>query len=101
MCQSVQPRDRKFIKWYGFSSFLKNISKNIGKNISKNLSGKYSSKLPYHAKTSATSIQIRKAEALGELLIKSRKIIHKKIIQRQLQMKIIKKYQKKDIHLKK
>ena len=82
MCQSVQPRDRKFIKRYGFLSFLKNISKNIGKNISKRLSGKYSSKLPDHAKKSAkdafktaskAAIQIKKAEALGELLIKYEK----------------------------
>ena len=74
------------------------------------MSGRYSSKLPDDAKKSAknafktaskTAIQIKKAEALGELLIKSRKIIHKKIIQRQLQMKIIRKYQKKDIYLKK
>ena len=41
---SVQPRDRIFVKGYGFTSF----AKNIGKNISKNLSGKYSQKLLVH-----------------------------------------------------
>ena len=41
---SVQPRDRIFVKGYGFISF----AKNIGKNISKNLSGKYSQKLLVH-----------------------------------------------------
>ena len=50
---SVQPRDRIFVKGYGFLSFAKNMGKNIGKNISKNLSGKHSQKLLDHAKQSA------------------------------------------------
>ena len=50
MRYSVQPRDRIFVKGYGFSSF----AKNTGKNISKNLSGKYGQKLLDHAKKSAT-----------------------------------------------
>ena len=37
-----QPRDRIFLKGYGFLSFAKNKGKNIGKNISRNLSSKYS-----------------------------------------------------------
>ena len=44
-CYSVQPRERIFVKGYGFFSFAKNVGKNINKNISKNLSGKYSPKL--------------------------------------------------------
>ena len=39
---SVQPRDRIFIKCYGFFSFARNMGKNVGKNISQNLCGKYS-----------------------------------------------------------
>ena len=39
---SVQPRDRIFVKSYGFLPFAKNMGKNTGKNISKTLSGKYS-----------------------------------------------------------
>ena len=35
---SVQPRNRVFVKGYGFLSFAKNMYRNIGKNISKNLS---------------------------------------------------------------
>ena len=31
---SVQPRDRLFLKGYGFLSFAKNMSKNIDANIS-------------------------------------------------------------------
>ena len=44
MCYSVQPRDLRFVKGYGFLSFAKSMGKNIGKNISKNLGGKYSQK---------------------------------------------------------
>ena len=32
---SVQPRDRKFVKGYGFLSFAKNIGRKVGKNICK------------------------------------------------------------------
>ena len=42
MRYSVQPRDRMFVKSYGFLSFAKNMGKIVGKNISKNVSGKYS-----------------------------------------------------------
>ena len=54
MRYSVQPRDRIFVKGYGFLHFAKNMGKNIGKNISENLSTKYSEKLLDHAKQSAT-----------------------------------------------
>ena len=47
---SVQPRDRIFVKDYGFLSF----ARNMGENVSKNLSSKYSQKLLDHAKQSAT-----------------------------------------------
>ena len=33
---SIEPRDRIFVKSYGFLSFAKNMGKNIGKYISKN-----------------------------------------------------------------
>ena len=32
---SVQPRDRIFVKGYGFLSFAKNVGKDISENISK------------------------------------------------------------------
>ena len=51
MHYSVHPRDRKFVKCYGFLSFAKYIGKNIGKNLIKNVSGKYSQKLLDHAET--------------------------------------------------
>ena len=53
---SVQPRDRIFVKGYGFLSFAKNMGENFGKNISKDLSSKYSQKLLDHAKKSVTEV---------------------------------------------
>ena len=47
---SVQPRDRIFVKGYGFSPFAKNMGRNNGKNICKNLSSKYRQKILDHAK---------------------------------------------------
>ena len=41
MPYSVQPRNKIFVKGYGFLSFSKMMGKSIGKNISKNLSDKY------------------------------------------------------------
>ena len=48
---SAQPRDRIFVKAYGFCSF----AKNIGKTINKSLSSKYSQKILDHAKEYATA----------------------------------------------
>ena len=45
MRYSIEPRDRRYVKGYGFLSFAKNIGKNI--------SSKYSQKLVDSAKTSA------------------------------------------------
>ena len=41
---SVQPRDRIFIKGYGFLFFARNMAKNVDKRISKILTSKYSQK---------------------------------------------------------
>ena len=54
MRYSVQPRNRIFVKGYGFFSFAKSMVKSIDKNISKNLSVKCSQKLLDQAKKSAT-----------------------------------------------
>ena len=73
---SVQPRDRIFVKGYGFLFFADNMGKNFGKNISKILIGKYSQKNFDQAKKSATdalktsskrAIQ-KTAEATGDLI---------------------------------
>ena len=74
MLYSLQPRDRIYIKGYGFLSFAKNRGKNFGKNLSKNLSGEYSQKLLDHAKqftkdaleTSSKRLIQETAEATGD-----------------------------------
>ena len=74
MRYSIQPRDRIFVKSYGFS-FAKNLAKITDQKISKNLSGKYSQKLINCAKQSAIDLfetaskrPIEKtAEAAGDL----------------------------------
>ena len=48
MRYSIEPRDKKYVKGYGFLSFAKNIDKNI--------SSKYSQKLLDIAKKSATDV---------------------------------------------
>ena len=73
---SVQPRDRIFVKGYGFLSFAKNIGKNIGKNISENLNVKHSQKLFDHAKqfatdaikTSSKRVIQKTAKAIGDVI---------------------------------
>ena len=50
MHYSIEPRDRRYVKVYGFLSF----SKNIGKSIGKNISNMYSQKLVDSAKKAAT-----------------------------------------------
>ena len=50
MRYSIEPRDRRYVKSYGFLSFATNIGKNIGKNVGKNIANKYSQKLVNSAK---------------------------------------------------
>ena len=107
---SVQPRDRIFVKGYGFLSFAKNVGRSVGKNISKILSGKYCQKLLDHAKNLLQMYlkllqkeQFKKQQKklaiwfAIQLLIKSQKSqkFYHIIIQKQVQMK------KKDIYLQK
>ena len=73
---SIQPRDRIFVKGYGFLSFAKNEGRNTGKNISKTLRGKHSQKLLDHAeksvtdalKTSSKRVIQKTAEVTGDLM---------------------------------
>ena len=112
MHYSVQPRDWIFVKGYGFLSFTKNVGKNIGKN----LISKYSPKLLHHAKiaaadalkTSSKRVIQQTAAVTGDLIgnkiadrITKVSKIYNKIIQKQLQMSMIKKYLKKDKYLQK
>ena len=75
MRYSIEPRDRIYVKGYGFLSFAKNIGRHANK-ASKSLSNKYGQKLFDRAKkstadpikaTSKRAIQIT-AEATGDLI---------------------------------
>ena len=107
MRYSVQPRDRIFVKGYGFFPFAKNTGKNIGKNKSKNLSGKYDqTSLIMLSSIQKMRLKLLQKEQFKKqqrqlviwlvikLLITLREFqkIHNKIIQKQLQMRMKKIY---------
>ena len=73
MRYSVEPRDRRYVKGYGFLSFAKNISKNISNRYSQKLadSAKRSGVTKVAADTikAASKSAIQKtAEATGDLI---------------------------------
>ena len=75
MRYSIEPRERGYVKGYGFLSFVRNIGPHAAK-VAKNMSNKYSQKLADTAKKSATDViktaskrTIQKtAEATGGLI---------------------------------
>ena len=114
MRYSVQPRSRIFLKGCGLLSFAKTMGKN---NVTIELSGKYGAgmlfvrqKLLDHAKMfqqmhlesfKKEQKQLVIGNKTGCTTVKLQKLkkIQNKIIQRQLQMSMIKKYLKKDMYL--
>ena len=75
MRYSIEPRERRHVKGYGFSSFARNTVTHATK-VAKNMSNKYGQKLADSAKKSATdaiktaskrAIQ-KTAEATGDLV---------------------------------
>ena len=100
---SIEPKDRRYVKGYGFLSFAKNIGENIGKNIS----SKYSQKLVDGTKKSvadaiktASKRAIQKtAEATGDLI--GNKIVDKiTSVSVELHSKKSKKLPPTELHLK-
>ena len=86
MCYPVQPRDKIFVKSYGFLPSAKIMSKYICKNISKCLSGKYSQKLLDHTKESATdALETPFIKAIQETVKANGDLISNKIAYKQLQ----------------
>ena len=75
MCYSIGPRNRIYVKGYGFLSFAKNINKHATK-VAKNMSNKYSQKFLDSAKKfttdaikTASKRAIQKtAEGTGDLI---------------------------------
>ena len=75
MRYSIEPRERRYVKGYGFLSFARNLGTHATK-VAKNLNNKYGQKLADSAKKSATdalkivgkrAIQ-KTAEARGDLV---------------------------------
>ena len=75
MRYSIEPRERRYVKGYGFLSFAKNIGTHAAK-VAKNMSDRYSQKPVDTAKKSATNViktaskrEIQKtAKATGDLI---------------------------------
>ena len=122
MRHSIEPRERRYIKRYGFLSFAKNFSNKYGQKLMNtaiktgtNFNSKYGKKLADTAiKTGKDFAMIagkkvvhKSAEATGDLignkiadrLQQSLQKNHK--MKKYCQMKLIKKYQKRDIFLQK
>ena len=94
MRYSIELRERRPVKGYGFLSFAKNIDTHATK-VAKNMSNKYGQKLADTAKKSATD-----AIKTASMLIRLR--VHKKprvMKNHHYQLRLIIKYQKKDIYL--
>ena len=128
MRYSIEPRERRYLKGYGFMSFARNIGNKYGKKIMNtaiktdtNFNSKYGKKLTDaaiktgkdFATTAGKKIVHKTAEATGDLVgkkiadkitakptpkdVTSASKNHK--MKKYSQMKLIMKYQKKDIFL--
>ena len=110
MRYSIEPRERRYVKGYGFLSFARNLGTHATK-VAKNFNNKYGQKLADSTKKSATdalkiagkrAIQ-KTAEASGDLVDNfiADKItsIKKKQQLSHTQMQLTMKHQKKDIYL--
>ena len=87
MRYSIEPRERRFVKGYGFMSFARNFND----KYSKSLMDKGIDVSKKFAKTSGKKILKKTAKATGDL--------KNHIMKKYSQMKLIMKYQKKDIFL--
>ena len=67
MRYSIEPRDRKYVKGYGFLSFNKNVGTHSTK-VAKNMSNKYVQILLNSAKNSSKRAIQKTAEATGDLI---------------------------------
>ena len=94
MRYSIEPRERRFVKGYGFMSFARNFSDKYGKSLMDkgiDVSKKF-------AKTAGKKILKETAKATGDLI--GNKIADKiTSASKNHTMKLIMKYQKKDIFI--
>ena len=92
MRYSFEPRERRFVKGYGFMSFARNFNDKSGKSLT-NASKTF-------AKTAGKEILKKTAKATGDLI--GNKIADKitaKPSKNHMMMKLLMEYQKKDIFL--
>ena len=67
-CIKIEPRERRYVKGYGFLSFARNLGTHSIK-VDQNLNNKYGQKLSDSVKQSATKRAIQKtAETTGDLI---------------------------------
>ena len=91
MCYSIEPRERRYVKGYGFMSFARNFSDKYSKylmDVSKTF-----------AKTADKKIPKETAKATGDLIGNKLLIRLQQSLQKNHMMKLLMKYQKKDIFL--
>ena len=122
MPYSIELRERRHVKGYGFLSFARNIGTHAAK-VAKNMSNKYSQKLVDTAKKSATdAIKTASKRAIQKTAEATRDLVGNKIadkitaksspkdftsasknhtMKKYSQMKLIMKYRKRDIFLQK
>ena len=68
MCYLIEPRDRRYIKGYGFLSFAKNIGKNMSKKYSQKLVDRAKKSATDAIKTTSKKANQQTAEATGDLI---------------------------------
>ena len=79
MRYSIEPRDGRYVKGYGFLSFARNLATHATK-VAKNLNNKYGQKLADSAKKSATdALKIAGKRAIQKTAETSRNFMADKI----------------------
>ena len=112
MRYSIEPKERRYVKGYGFMSFARNFGNKHGKKLMNtaiktgtNFNSKYGKKLTETeiktgkdlATIAGKKIVHESAEATGDLI--GNKIVDKITAKRIIKMRLLMKYQKKDIFL--
>ena len=111
MRYSIEPRERRYVKAYGFLSFARNLGTHATK-VAKNLNNKYCQKLADSAKKSATdTLKIAGKRAVQKTAEASRNLVGNFIADKitsiskktqqvnHTQIQLAMKYQKKNIYL--
>ena len=69
MRYSIEPRDRIYLKVYGFLSFAKNMGKGLSNNYGKKLLDSAKKSTTYAIKTASKSAIQKTIEATGDLIV--------------------------------